>query len=71
MTRPDSPEQGPAAGPAGKYSARDIARIFGDALPSQTRDDLPDPGSVAPPVSGSDGASDRWYRENRPPHHGG
>ena len=25
-----------------KYSARDIARIFGDVLPSQTKDDRPD-----------------------------
>lgn len=67
-----------------KYSARDIARIFGDVLPSQTKDDMPDgtsghrpsgaaPGSgAASPVSGSDGdPTERWYRENRPPHHGG
>ena len=67
-----------------KYSARDVARIFGDVLPSQTKDDLPDsesgrrPSDAAPrpgaasPVSGPDGdATERWYRENRPPHHGG
>ncbi|TWS18898.1 hypothetical protein FK529_13010 [Tsukamurella asaccharolytica] len=59
-----------------KYSARDIARIFGDVLPSQTRDDLSDDAAPRPgaasPVAGSDGDStDRWYRENRPPHHGG
>lgn len=75
MTRPGNPGEGR------KYSARDIARIFGDALPSQTRDDLPDDAAptsgTASPVSGPDGASaadsasERWYRENCPPHHGG
>lgn len=70
MTRPDKPA------PGKKYSARDIARIFGDVLPAQTKDDRPDgaaPGSgAAPSSSGGDGDRDeRWYRENRPPHHGG
>ncbi|GAA1010733.1 hypothetical protein [Tsukamurella strandjordii] len=70
MTKPGRPGEGK------KYSARDIARIFGDVLPAQTKDDRPDgaaPGSgAASPVSGSDGdPAERWYRENRPPHHGG
>ncbi|BDH55957.1 hypothetical protein [Tsukamurella sp. PLM1] len=69
MTRPDKPDSGK------KYSARDIARIFGDVLPSQTKDDLADAASgsgAASPVSGPDGArTEQWYRENRPPHHGG
>lgn len=79
MTRPDKPDSGR------KYSARDVARIFGDVLPTQTRDDLPDSGSgsvgadgaaptsgAASPVPGADGdPTERWYRENRPPHHGG
>lgn len=58
------------AGPTGvsrKYSAADLARIFGDVLPVQTRDDL----AAQRPASETDGAAERWYRENRPPHHGG
>ncbi|NMD55078.1 MULTISPECIES: hypothetical protein [Tsukamurella] len=73
MTAGESRPEGPASR---KYSARDIARIFGDVLPSQTSDDLPDDAAprsgAASPVSGSDGdPTERWYRENRPPHHGG
>ena len=43
---------------------RRLAEVFGDVLPESTRDDRPD---SAP----SSGADDRWYTENRPPHHGG
>ncbi len=57
---PDA-DHGPApAGPAG--SARRLAEIFGDVLPESTGDDL-DPEQVDGP------AADRWYAENRPPHH--
>ncbi len=38
--------------------------IFGDVLPDTT-DDERDPGSAGGQFS------DQWYRENRPPHHGG
>ncbi|ADG79867.1 putative protein OS=Tsukamurella paurometabola (strain ATCC 8368 / DSM / CCUG 35730 /CIP 100753 / JCM 10117 / KCTC 9821 / NBRC 16120 / NCIMB 702349/ NCTC 13040) OX=521096 GN=Tpau_3282 PE=4 SV=1 [Tsukamurella paurometabola] len=71
MTKPDRPSEGK------KYSARDIERIFGDVLPAQTKDDRLDDGAApgsgaARPVPGADGdPSERWYRENRPPHHGG
>ncbi|WP_019200695.1 hypothetical protein [Tsukamurella sp. 1534] len=70
MTKPDRPDPGRRT-----YSAREIARIFGDVLPTQTSDDLPnaapDPGAASG-VSGADGdRTERWYRENRPPHHGG
>jgi hypothetical protein len=43
---------------------RRLAEVFGDVLPESTRDDR---------VEGtpSSGADDRWYTENRPPHHGG
>lgn len=81
MSEPGSTPEGPAPR---KYSARDVARIFGDVLPSQTKDDLPDSGSgrgsndaaprsgAASRRSGADGdPTERWYRENRPPHHGG
>ncbi|GAA4851101.1 hypothetical protein [Saccharopolyspora rosea] len=40
---------------------RRLAEIFGDVLPDATSDDRPD-RAPAPD-------SDRWYRENRPPHH--
>jgi len=42
---------------------RRLDEVFGDALPTVTSDERdPDP---------ADGAErDRWYRENRPPHHG-
>ncbi|KEI45552.1 hypothetical protein [Saccharopolyspora rectivirgula] len=38
-----------------------IAEIFGDVLPDTTSDDRPDPGGQQ--------EMERWYRENRPPHH--
>jgi len=38
--------------------------VFGDVLPEATADDRPEPGSAT-------GADERWYTENRPPHHGG
>ena len=45
-----------------------LAEIFGDALPETTADerDQPSAGSVGGPESGSD----RWLREQVPPHHG-
>jgi hypothetical protein len=40
--------------------ARRLAEVFGDVLPEATADDLDDePG----------GHPERWYTENRPPHH--
>jgi hypothetical protein len=43
---------------------RRLAEVFGDVLPEATSDDRSESGSPA-------GADDRWYTENRPPHHGG
>jgi hypothetical protein len=43
---------------------RRLAEVFGDVLPEATGDDRSESGSPA-------GADDRWYTENRPPHHGG
>ncbi len=54
-----------------KYSARDIARIFGEVLPEQTKDDAPGRGAGSGVSEGDGDATERWYRENRPPHHGG
>lgn len=42
---------------------RRLAEVFGEVLPETTTDERnPDQGAA-------DGES--WYRENRPPHHGG
>ena len=43
---------------------RILDEVFGDVLPTVTRDELDD---------GSDRSNtgrDQWYRDNRPPHHG-
>jgi hypothetical protein len=39
-----------------------LAEVFGEVLPESTGDDRPEP-------SDSDQAEERWYIENRPPHH--
>ena len=46
-------------------SRKELDEVFGDVLPSVTRDELDD-GSDR-----SSGSNDRdqWYRDNRPPHH--
>jgi len=56
-----------SAGEAGEADERARARrsrlaeIFGEVLPETTSDE---------PAAGSAGSgSERWYRENRPPHH--
>jgi hypothetical protein len=51
-----------ADGPARR---RRLAEVFGEVLPEATVDDRPDRGS------GGGDLDERWYRENRPPHHGG
>ena len=38
--------------------------VFGDVLPTVTRDELDDG------TDRSGGGRDQWYRDNRPPHHG-
>ena len=40
-----------------------LDEIFGDVLPDTTSDERDQ--------SGEAGYSEQWYRENRPPHHGG
>ncbi|MGZ3140910.1 hypothetical protein ACVDFE_02670 [Lentzea chajnantorensis] len=40
---------------------RRLAEVFGDVLPETTSDERGETG----------GDSEAWYRENRPPHHGG
>jgi hypothetical protein len=60
-----------AAGAAARAAAtqrtatrRILDEVFGDVLPSVTRDELDD-GSER-----SNTGRDQWYRDNRPPHHG-
>ena len=44
-----------------------LAEVFGDALPETTRDERDDREDNAP---ARESASDRWLREQVPPHHG-
>ncbi|MET3805356.1 hypothetical protein ABIB25_002357 [Nakamurella sp. UYEF19] len=50
--------------PQRKIDRKALDDIFGDVLPDTTRDERGQD-------SGSDGYSEQWYRDNRPPHHGG
>jgi hypothetical protein len=44
------------------------ARVFGDVLPEQTRDDQS--SDQSPADRSPDGSSDEWLRSQVPPHHG-
>ncbi|WP_188317031.1 hypothetical protein [Solihabitans fulvus] len=43
---------------------RRLAEVFGEVLPDTTSDERDQPDPAARDV-------EAWYRENRPPHHGG
>lgn len=45
---------------------RRLAAIFGDVEPSVTSDEKDD----APPPRGGESASEKWLKEQVPPHHG-
>ncbi|MEV8438357.1 hypothetical protein AB0425_13350 [Actinosynnema sp. NPDC051121] len=63
MTEPadDADATTPAASAAEEAARRRrLAEVFGDVLPETSSDD-PNPTA----------RDDRWYEENRPPHHGG
>ncbi|MFI9010546.1 hypothetical protein ACIGNX_25250 [Actinosynnema sp. NPDC053489] len=62
MTGPDDADAATPAATAAEEAARRrrLAEVFGDVLPEGSSDE-PRPG----------GRDDRWYEENRPPHHGG
>ncbi|HUQ54963.1 hypothetical protein [Lentzea sp.] len=62
MTKSDPPQPEPA-GEDAVARRRRLAEVFGDVLPETTSDER----------GGGAGSDDResWYRENRPPHHGG
>lgn len=42
---------------------RRLSEVFGEVLPETTSDERSAPASEG-------GGNERWYRENRPPHHG-
>ncbi|WP_158842496.1 hypothetical protein [Saccharothrix deserti] len=62
MTEPADDADARASAAAAEEAARRrrLAEVFGDVLP-ETSSDEPRPS----------GRDDRWYEENRPPHHGG
>jgi len=63
--KPDgAPAPDAAAEPEWKRRRR-LARIFGDELPDTTSDERDEPSAQK-----SESASDRWLREQVPPHHG-
>jgi hypothetical protein len=66
MNSPGVPEDEPKASTPAKppVSRRTLDEVFGDVLPAVTADELPDRTEDA------DLDADRWYRDNRPPHHG-
>lgn len=62
----------PASSSEERARRRRIAEVFGDVLPETTSDESADADSDGS-SGGSSGGSERgerWYRENRPPHHG-
>lgn len=62
MTKSDSHSPKPADDDAARQRRRRLAEVFGEVLPETTSDER----AAAP-----EGDRDDWYRENRPPHHGG
>ena len=59
--RPPPVDASPVAAP--RVDSRLLDEIFGQVLPDTTADER-DP-------AGNSGYDEQWYRENRPPHHGG
>lgn len=47
----------------------ELERVFGDDLPSTTRDERPI-GRSDEAHSNADMREDEWFFDNRPPHHG-
>ncbi|HET9501725.1 MAG TPA: hypothetical protein VFO98_15845 [Marmoricola sp.] len=67
MSQENAPEGSPESAVARAVRRRRLARVFGDDLPEQTRDDLdPDVDERS-----AQERSDAWLRRQKPPHHGG
>jgi len=60
---PDEPDDAAAARRAARR--RMLDDVFGEVLPTVTRDEIDD----GQDGQGRGGDRDRWYRDNRPPHH--
>lgn len=63
---PDDQEASPSDGADRAARRRRLADVFGDVLPDATEDDAPDTATRA---AQSADPAERWYAENRPPHH--
>lgn len=61
---PDHLPDGPNPEPAGRPDRRRIDEIFGDVLPDVTMDERD-----IDRRAGHGSPDDRWYLDNRPPHH--
>ena len=59
---PDHSSKEPVTDPAGR---RRLDEIFGDVLPDVTGDERDTAGAADRAAE-----QDRWYLDNRPPHHG-
>jgi len=66
MNLPGAPDDDPKPSAPAKppVSRRTLDEVFGEVLPVITSDELDDRADDA------DRDADRWYRDNRPPHHG-
>ncbi|WP_370250654.1 hypothetical protein [Nocardioides sp.] len=62
---PESPEPGPETA---WERRRRLAEVFGDTLPETTSDER-DPAPTGGTGTG-ESATDRWLKEQVPPHHG-
>lgn len=47
---------------------RRLAKVFGEVLPEQTRDDADEPREIAAEITDP---GEEWLRRQVPPHHGG
>ena len=63
---PPAGDGDPGAQGRSPVTRRMLDEIFGEVLPTVTGDELDDQFGQA----GRDADRDRWYRDNRPPHHG-
>jgi hypothetical protein len=66
MNLPGTPDDKakPSAPAKPPVSRRTLDEVFGDVLPDVTNDEIEDRSE------NGDRDADRWYRDNRPPHHG-
>lgn len=60
-----SDEQRTPPAPAPRQDRRRLQEVFGDVLPDTTTDERSGDGRA-----GTDADSDRWLRDQVPPHHG-